>query len=129
MSNGPNEFDLSAALTRKAQVDSKAFIEAFAVRLEGALPSQVLVERERDGLFSKTRHVIKVSISLDSRVYALTIDRNRLQAQRSKSVHGVILKSEVLDMTSWLQDLEQDIASLAEYAGSGQQVLHDFLMS
>ncbi len=129
MSLGPNEFDLSAAWVRRAQTDSKAFMEAFAVRLEGALPAQVDVDRKREGLFSKTTHVAKVAISLDNNVYLLMLERGHLVAQRVKSVHGVTLKSETLNMPDWLKSLQHDMAAYADHMGSAQQVLHDFLMS
>jgi len=129
VSDGPNEFDLSAAGIRRAQTDTKAFMEAFAVRMEGAIPDRVKVERHRDGLFSKLSHVASVSITLEQHVYVLVLDKAHLLAQRTRIVRGVTLKSEQLAVPVWLQDLQRDIAAMAEYAGAAQQVLHDFLMS
>jgi len=129
VSDGPNEFDLSAAWIRKAQTDTKAFMEAFAVRVESAIADRVKVERRRDGLFSRQSHVESVAITLEHHVYTLVLERSHLLAQRTKIVRGVTLKSEQLPMPEWLQGLQRDMAAMAEYADSAQQVLHDFLMS
>lgn len=99
------------------------------MRLEGAIPDRVSVERRRDSLFSKHSHVTHISISAESNVYALVLEHGHLQAKRSKSVHGVTLKSEILSVPDWLKSLQGDLAVMADHAGSAQQVLHDFLMS
>ena len=127
--SGPDEFDLSAAWYRRAQGDLRAFLEGFAARMEGAIPGHVSVERRRDGLFSKSSHVIKVTISAGSVVYALQLENNHLAALRAKAVRGVTLKSEVMPVPEWLVALNADVQRLAEQAGAAHDVLHDFLMS
>lgn len=129
LSGLPNDFDLSAAWFRRAQSDLKAFMEAFAVRLEGAVPARVRVERQKDSLFSKTRHVTKINVEAQNHIYALTLQGGRLSAERSKVVRGVSLMTEHMDVPQWLDALREDIQALAEHAGSAQDVLHDFLMS
>jgi len=129
VTSGPGEFDLSAAWYRKAQGDLRAFLEGFAVRMEGAIPGHVTVERRRDGLFSKTSHVTKVAIDVGPTVYLLCLENNHLAALRAKSVRGVTLKSEPMDVPQWLSALNADIQRLAERADAAHGVLHDFLMS
>jgi hypothetical protein len=124
-----DEFDLRAAWYRKAQGDLRAFLEGFAARMEGAIPGHVTVERKRDGLFSKTSHVIKVAIDTGPGVYVLSLENNHLTALRAKAVRGVTLKSEAMDLPDWLAALNSDIQHLAERAGAAHDVLHDFLMS
>lgn len=127
--SGPGEFDLSAAWYRKAQGDLRAFLEGFAARMEGAIPGHVTVERRRDGLFSKSSHVVKVAIDAGPAVYVLNFDNNHLAALRSKAVRGVTLKSEPMPVPEWLAALNADIQRLADQAGAAHGVLHDFLMS
>lgn len=129
MTSGPGDFDLSAAWYRKAQGDLRAFLEGFATRLDGAIPGHVTVERRRDGLFSKTSHVVKVTIDAGPAVYVLGLENNHLSALRAKSVRGVTLKSEAMDVPEWLRSLNDDIQRLAERTGEAHGVLHDFLMS
>ena len=124
-----SDFDLSAAWYRRAQGDLRAFLEAFATRMEGAIPGHVTVERRRDGLFSKTSHVTKIAIDTGPNVYFVALENKRLAARRSKAVRGVTLKSEPLDFPDWLAALNADIKRLAERDGAAHDVLHDFLMS
>jgi hypothetical protein len=129
LSSIPSDFDLNAAWYRKSQGDLKAFMEAFAVRLEGAMPGRVTVERQKDGLFSKVRHASRITIEARDHLYVLELQKERLSAHRSKSVHGVTLSTEAMDVSAWLNALQGDIQALAEHAGATQSVLHDFLMS
>jgi len=124
-----SDFDLSAAWYRRAQGDLRAFLEAFATRMEGAIPGHVTVERKRDGLFSKTSHVAKIAIDTGPNVYVVALENKHLTALRSKAVRGVTLKSEPLDFPDWLAALRADIQRLAERDGAAHDVLHDFLMS
>jgi hypothetical protein len=123
------DFDLSMAWYRKTQGDLRAFLEAFAARMDGALPGRIKIERRRDGLFSRTSHVVRVTIAGDPEIYSLSLDSNRLSAQRAKSVRGVTLKSETMDFPEWLAALNADLQRLAEWTNAAHTVLHDFLMS
>lgn len=125
----PSDFDLNAAWLRKAQGDLKAFMGAFATRLEGAIPGRVAVERVKDGLFSKNSHATKISIDGHEHVYVIDMQKGRLATHRSKVVHGVTLSTERMDVPAWLTALHEDIQALAEHAGKAQNVLHDFLMN
>jgi hypothetical protein len=125
----PTDFDMSAAWIRRAQGDLKTFMEGFAARLEGAVPAHVTVERKRDGLFSKSSHVIKIAVEMEQHLYSLTFDAGRLAAWRTKIVRGVTLKSEQMSIPEWLAALHRDIQSLADHASSARNVIHEFLMS
>jgi len=127
--SGPNDFDLSAAGFRRSESDLRAFMEAFAVRMESALPSHTVVQRKKDGLFSKQSHVVNVSIETVNHRYALSFQAGRLSAERSKVVRGVTLKNEPMEVPAWLESLGMDVEALANHSGSAQNVLHDFLMS
>jgi hypothetical protein len=127
MADGPDEFDLNAAWLRRSQGDLQAFVEAFAVRMEGALPGRVSVERKRDGLLSKTSHVAKVTIQGDKAVYQLTNDKGRIATVRSKLVRGVVISSATLTVPDWLGEVRAEVQTLAGQSVSASDVLHDFL--
>ncbi len=129
MSEDTDDLDLNAAWMRKAQGDMNAFMEAFATRMEGAMPGRISVERKRDGLLSKHSHVVSVAIDTDHFKYVLLLDKMSVQARRVKIVRGVTLKSETMAVVHWLQELSQEIARLSSAAQSSSSVLHDFLMS
>jgi hypothetical protein len=126
---GPNldDFDLDAAVLRRSETDLQAFMEALAVRLEGALPGRVKVERRKDGLFSKTSHVASIAFEGEKAVYELTFGRAGLSAARAKQVRGVVISSSTIDPAQWLGEVRQEVATLAGQASSAGDTLHDFL--
>ena len=127
MSGEPDDFDVEAAWLRRSQGDLRAFMEALAVRLEGALPLHVSVDRRRDGLLSKTSHVARIEIRTDDAVYSATLIKGVLAATRAKVVRGVVISTAPLSIANWLTDVRAHVRALAEQAGGSVDVLHDFL--
>jgi hypothetical protein len=127
LSAGPDQFDLDAAVLRRSESEMRAFMEALAVRLDGALPGRVTVDRRRDGLFSKTSHVARLVLRGDRAVYELACDRGRLDATRAKLVRGVVISSSTISPQDWLQDVRGEVQALASKAGAASDLLHDFL--
>jgi hypothetical protein len=126
---GPNldDFDLDAAVLRRSETDLQAFMEALAVRLEGALPGRVRVDRRKDGLFAKTSHVSKISFEGEKAVYELAFGRTGLVASRAKLVRGVVINSSTIDPAQWLGEVRHEVAALAGQASAAGDTLHDFL--
>jgi hypothetical protein len=127
MSLEPDDFDLNAAWVRRSQGDLKAFMEAFAVRMDGALPGRVEVERRRDGLLSKTSHVVGVTIRCDRFVYQIVNGKAGVTATRAKLVHGVIISSSQMAVPEWLAEVRAEVQTLADHLNSASDGLHDFL--
>jgi hypothetical protein len=124
---GPDQFDLDAAVLRRSESDLRAFMEALAVRLEGALPGRVSVERRRDGLFSKTSHVARLSVRGERAVYDLGCGAGRLEPTRAKLVRGVVISSSPISPKDWLSEVRAEVQALAEKAGAASDLFHDFL--
>jgi hypothetical protein len=129
MSAGPGDFDLHAAWLRRAKGDMKAFVEALAARLESALPGSVDVERRRDGFFSKTSHVAKITIRFDTSLLTLELDHGRLDPKRAKVVRGVTIGSEAMTVPAWLEEVVRLTRASGETNDAAHGVLHDFLLS
>jgi len=129
LSGEPSEFDLNAAWVRKAQADLHAFLEGLASRIGEALPDRVTIERQRDGLFSSTRHVSKIAVAFDTEVLSLERVGRDVVAQRSKVVRGVRIRSEQVSVADWLVDLDNHLRRLAGGVQSVAGALHEFLMS
>ncbi len=124
-----NGFDLHAAWIRRAQTDLRAFLEALATRLEGALPGHVEVERKRDGLFTASRHVTAITVRTDGGRYILEAQGPDIHTARQHEVRGVVLKSETLPLDQWLTALEEELTRLAGTLQGARGVLQDFLTS
>jgi hypothetical protein len=127
LSGEPDQFDLDGAVLRRSETELRAFIEALAVRLEGAFPGRVAVERKRDGLLSQTKHVTKIAVRGERAVYEIARDRSGLTATRAKLVRGVNISSSAISAREWLAEVRAELQSLAERAGSTSDALHGFL--
>lgn len=116
-------FEMVAASLRADQTDTRAFLAALAVKMEGALPAQTVVERARDGLFKGTTHVSRVQINLSPSLYSIAGARAGFEATRSKIVGGVAIKNEALSLDVWIESLARDLAAYAKSSASARAAL------
>ncbi len=120
-------FDLDAAGIRRALTDLRAFMEALAARLQGALPDRVTVDRRRDGLLSRSSHVHEIILRGDGTEYRLRFDKGTLTATKAKAVRGVVISTNEEPVPQWLGEVRAEVAAVAGAMGSASDVLHDFL--
>ena len=129
MSAELSDFDLAAAWQRKAKGDMRAFLEALAERLASALAGSVDVARRRDGLFSKTSHVARISVRFDACLLTLEVDGGHVRARRAKVVRGVTISSEEIGIPAWLEEVVRNTRETGAEDATAHGVLHDFLLS
>lgn len=120
-------FDLDAAWIRRAQDDLKGFMEAFAARIQEALPGRTTVDRRRDSVFAKTSHVRQVAITTDGAVYRLVFEKGQLHATRAKQVRGVVISNAELGLPEWLAEVRREVQGLAGALGDASDSLAKFL--
>ena len=119
-------FELVAASLRADATDLAAFVEALAVKLEGALPGSVRVER-RDGVFSREKRVRRISVTLAEARYDLERDDGSLRTSRSSEVRGIVIKSEPLDLDAWIEALSRDLSDQARQSERARIALERLL--
>src|SRR5260221_9013041 len=86
--------ELYAAWLRADNTDTRAFLEALAVKLEGSLPDNATVTRQ-SGLFSREHPVKEVAVSLGDYHYRIGRERQGpLVAVRVKKGRGIVLKNQ-----------------------------------
>jgi hypothetical protein len=91
------DFEALAASLRADAADLPTFVEALAVKLEGALPGRCEVERRAKKLFSHDRVVRNLAVSLGDWRYRLGADGSgAVEASRAKVVRGIVLRNEQL---------------------------------
>jgi hypothetical protein len=122
----PADLDLVAASLRADAADLDAFVEALAVRLEGALPGQVEVER-KGGLLGSNKRVRRIAVSLGDQRYEADVDRGRVTCRRRSVVRGIALKTEELDLDAWIDALSRDLVEEGERSERGRQALSRLL--
>ncbi len=124
----PMRTELFAASLRADNTDIKAFLEALAVKLEGALPNSTTVMRQ-SGLFSREHPVKEVAVSLGDYQYRIGRERQGpLVAVRAKIVRGIVLKTEQLPVDEWIEDLSEALAQVAGQSAQARAALERFLL-
>ncbi len=124
----PLQVDLLAASLRADSADLKAFMEALATKLEGALPNQTKVVRQ-GGIFAKEHPVKEITVTLGDYQYRISRERQGpLVTQRVKVVRGIALKTEQLPMEQWIDELAEALAEEAAHSMQAHIALERFLL-
>ena len=122
------EFDLSAASLRADRIDVGVSLEAFAAKLEEALPGQTRVQRRGGGLLGRgPRRVHELCVELGETRYELTVSGERLECSRGREVGGVSIKREALDPDEWLSALGAELRTEAARSLQAREALAKLL--
>ena len=114
MGTQPDDFEMVAASLRADSGDLPAYVDALAVKLEGALPGRCEVDRRAKRLFSHEKVVRKLSLSIGDWRYTLEADgAGNVTTGRAKAVRGIVLKTEQLPLAAWIGGLARDLSSEA----------------
>ena len=118
------QIGVSGALAKKYSEDQRAFAEELADSLVRALPAETAIER-KGGLFGPKK-LTAISVQLADAIFRLELPaQGRLQPERIKVVRGIKLKTEAMDMQSWLQALGAAIAEHTSTNLSARDALGD----
>jgi hypothetical protein len=120
-------FDLVAASLRADTTDLSAFVEALAVKLEGALPDSVKVDRKGGGLLSREKRVRRISIGMDEARYDLERVGESIQTSRCNEVRGIVIKSERLGLDEWIDALSRELTQRAQQSERSMLALQRLL--
>ncbi len=120
-------FEVLASSLRADVGDLRAFMEALAVKLEGALPGQTSVERKGGGLFSGQKRVQRIVVDMGDMRFELSIDGARVQAKRSRAVRGIVLKSDQVPLDEWIEDLSRLLTEEAQRSEGARLALERLL--
>jgi hypothetical protein len=120
---GADDFDLLAASLRADTSDLRAYVEALAVKLEGALPGSVHVERRGGGLFGGAKRVGRIAVALGSDELELESDGGRVACRRRTVVRGIALKNEELSLDGWIDAVSRALVDRASESERGREAL------
>jgi hypothetical protein len=120
-------FDLVAASLRADTTDLNAFVEALAVKLEGALPDSVRVDRKGGGLLSREKRVRRISIGMDEARYDLERVGGSIETSRCNEVRGIVIKSERLGLDEWIDALSRELTNRAQQSERSMLALQRLL--
>lgn len=120
-------FDVLASSLRQDTRDLAVFSEVLAKKLEQAFPGFVRVERQ-GGLFQKNPAVRRIVVTFDPWQYVLEHQRGRVSTSRAKTVRGVAIKTEPLDLNPWIDALSQELVRIANQESQARESLERFLL-
>jgi hypothetical protein len=124
----PLQMELFAASLRADYTDTRAFLEALAVKLEGSLPQHTTVTRHST-LFSREHPVKEIAVSLGDYQYRIGRERQGpLVTQRAKVVRGIVLKTEQIPVEQWIEELAEGLAQIAANSAQARAALERFLL-
>lgn len=124
----PLPVDMLAASLRADSTDLKAFMEALAVKLAGALPNQTEVTRQ-SSLFSREHPVKTIALNFGDSQYRISRERNgAILTERAKIVRGIVLKTDQVPMGQWIEELAQRLAQEAGQSAQARASLERFLL-
>jgi hypothetical protein len=122
------QVELYAASLRADYTDVAAFLEALAVKFEGALPTHTRVTRHTS-LFSRERPIKEIAVTLGEFQYRIGKERQGpLLAQRSHFVRGIVLNSEQIQVEQWIEEVAEALAQLAAHNQQAHMALSRFLI-
>lgn len=124
-----SSFDLLAASLRADVGDVSAFVEALAVKLAGAFPDRVRVERRGRGLFGGEKRVRRLAVGLGQREFELEAEGGSVSCRRRSVVRGIALKNEELSLEEWIDDLSRQLAEEAGQSERGRAALQRLIES
>jgi hypothetical protein len=126
---GVPEFDLVAAALRADLQDTRTFLEALAVRLEGALPGLTRVQRKRAGMLSRDKVVQRIEVTLGDDRFACGQGPHGITAERVHVVRGIALKRETVPVERWIEELAAGLSTHADALAADHAALQRLLES
>jgi hypothetical protein len=124
----PQEQDLDAlaAALRADAGDVGIFFAVLASKLSGAMPGAVDLERE-GGLFKKDRPVKKITVHAGDDLFEAELKGGAVAARHGHAVRGITLRSEELELQSWLRALLGVLKSRAESSADASAALRSLV--
>jgi hypothetical protein len=127
-SEEPLELDMLAASLRVDQADLGTFVESLAAKLEEAIPSLTRVGRARQGIMGPK--VVR-TIAIDAGGERLELSRDghdKVRTRRARLSGGIVLKTEEVDIDSWMASLTAALADEASHNERTRQALSRLLL-
>jgi hypothetical protein len=121
-----DDIDLIAASLRADITDVATFVEVLAVKLEEAVPGAVKVDRWRVRMFGP-KLVRRIRIDAGDRRLELERAGAGIETSCSRLSGGIVLKTEQVDIDTWLATLGQALAAEARRSQTTRQALERLL--
>ena len=119
--------DVLAAALHMDHQESGDLLEFLAQKLEQSLPQNTIVTRG-GGFFAKDHPVREITVRFEDYQYQIVRERGSLTAKVMKLVRGVVLKTTIVSVEQWTEEVAQQLAVLAEQSGQTRMALNRFVL-
>jgi len=120
--------DVLAAALRMDHQESGDLLEFLAKKLEQSLPQNTTVTRG-GWLLAKDHPVQEIIVRFEDYHYQIVREkRGSLTAKVMKLVRGVVLKTTIVPVDQWTEEVAQHLALLAEQSGQTRMALNRFVL-
>jgi hypothetical protein len=122
------EVDVLAAALKQDNQDSLDLLEFLAQKLELSLPQNTTVAR--GGWFlSKKRPVTEIILRFEDYHYKIIRQENgSLLASSLKIVSGVALKTSIISLEQWTEEIAKKLVQLSSSSGQTLKALNKFVL-
>lgn len=128
MNKPQDDFLMNASQLRFNQDNQNAFLEALASRLQMGLPGMVEISRYFS-LFKKQKAINTITVLLNNEEFKLSCNKqNQLNTSIGNVVRGIVLKTESVSISEWLERLAAATQQYAKTHGNAVNILEEFLM-
>jgi predicted LPLAT superfamily acyltransferase len=121
------DVDLLAASLRASSSDLTVFVEVLADKLAAALPGRVDVARRSTRFLGKQKRVARLQCDLGGQRFLLEAHDGLIETRRATAVRGVVLKTEELSLSEWLDGLARELANEARTSEHARLALQQLL--
>ncbi len=121
------ELDLTAAALRADGGDVTTAIEVLARKFEDALPERTTVERRARRFMSGDKRVRSLQVGAGQFAYALRLEGGRVEAWREKTVGGIAIRRDQLELDAWLAGLTDALRDEAAHSDAARAALERLL--
>jgi hypothetical protein len=121
------DVDMLAASLRASSSDLTVFVEVLADKLAAALPGRVDVARRSTRFLGKQKRVERLQCDLGGQRFLLEARDGVVETRRATAVRGVVLKTEELSLSEWLDGLARELANEARTSEQARLALQQLL--
>jgi hypothetical protein len=126
LNSEPTDLDLLTAALRADGSDNETFFQVLADKLSSALGERVTLARE--GGFRRKEHPVReISVDLGDLLLDATKEKGRIVCLARKSVRGIVLRTDQLDLDAWLGTLAAALAEEAKSSATTRAALESLL--
>jgi hypothetical protein len=115
------------ALERDAGIQAGGLVAVAAERFAALVPQLLTVQRARFGLGPVEALQLTIPAGDAALRYTLAVRRGGIEASATKVVRGVALRTESVDVESWLRGLYADLGAFVERDRATRETLTRFL--